>query len=88
LIFLKKQIFSIVAMSFVLSGTGAFAVTKKHAPKSKLSTNVNFEDLLVDGKYQYPSEATTTVENEKDLDDLIGARKHFRDRLGRSMDRR
>ena len=67
---------------------GAPAYAKKVAPQKKLSTNVNFEDLLVDGKYQYPNEATTTVENEKDLDDLIGARKHFRDRLGRSMDRR
>jgi hypothetical protein len=88
LIFSKTQILTIAALSFLVSSPISFAAAKKAPPKGKLSTNVNFEDLLVDGKYQYPSEATTTVENEKDLDDLIGARKHFRDRLGRSMDRR
>jgi hypothetical protein len=75
-------------LSLLLVADVSQAAVKKLEKGRKLSTNVNFEDLLVDGKYQYPSEATTTVENEKDLDDLIGARKHFRDRLGRSMDRR
>lgn len=75
-------------LSLVIGASMPASAARQTEKGRKLSTNVNFEDLLVSGKYQYPSEATTTVENEKDLDDLIGARKHFRDRLGRSMDRR
>lgn len=85
---MKTLLTSVALLSFAIGFSIAPAHARKPGPHKKLSTNVNFEDLLVDGKYQYPNEATTTVENEKNLDDLIGARKHFRDRLGRSMNRR
>lgn len=58
--------------------------SKKKSTKSapaKISTNVDFEARVVDGKYQYSTEAIATVENEKSLDDLIGVRKNFKDRL-------
>ncbi|MBX9766027.1 MAG: hypothetical protein K2X47_02040, partial [Bdellovibrionales bacterium] len=82
----KSHFFMMAILSLVIGTSAPGFAAKKVEKTRRLSTNVNFEDLLVSGKYQYPSEATTTVENEKDLDDLIGARKHFRDRLGRSMD--
>lgn len=56
---------------------------KKHKTVSgtHLQTNVNFEDHGVTGEYQMPDEALARVENEKSLTDLLGARKHFKDRL-------
>jgi hypothetical protein len=56
--------------------------------KSGVGTNHNFDDKLVNGQYQYPDEATATVDDEKMLDDLIGVRKNFKDRLTESTDRR
>ncbi len=56
--------------------------------KSKLSTDHEFEDKLVNGQYQYPDEATATVDDEKILDDLVGVRKEFKDRLKQSAERR
>lgn len=46
-----------------------------------LQTNVNFDDHGVTGEYQMPDEALARVENEKSLTDLLGPRKHFKDRL-------
>lgn len=50
----------------------------------KLSTNIDFNDQLVGGKYQSPMEALSVVEDEKSIDDLIGVRKNFHDREERS----
>ena len=49
--------------------------------KSDLSTNHDFDDQSVVGEYQMPDEALAKVENEKLLGDLLGVRKHFKDRL-------
>lgn len=54
---------------------------KAAAARGKLSTNVNFEGADLHGQYQTPEEALVRVENEKGLSDLIGVRKHFKDRL-------
>lgn len=51
---------------------------------SQLSTDVKFDDHLVGGKYQVPLEALSVVENEKILDELIGVRKDFNDRVEKS----
>ncbi|MES3037585.1 MAG: hypothetical protein V4736_06730 [Bdellovibrionota bacterium] len=51
---------------------------------SKLSTDVKFDGHMVGGKIQSPMEALTVVENEKDIDDLIGVRKNFKDRSERA----
>lgn len=56
----------------------------KQSPTSSLSTDVKFGDQSVGGKYQLPMEALSVVENEKSIDDLIGVRKNFRDRVARS----
>lgn len=52
--------------------------------QGKLSTNVDFNDQLVGGKYQSPMEALSVVEDEKSIDDLIGVRKNFQDREQRA----
>ena len=66
-------------MGFVsMSAAGATQVAQK---KSHLSTDVNFEDQLVNGKYAYPDEAIATVEDDKLLNDLLSVRKNFKDRL-------
>lgn len=58
--------------------TGKAAAKKK---AGELSTNHDFEDQTVRGEYQMPDEALVKVENEKLLGDLLGVRKHFKDRL-------
>jgi hypothetical protein len=65
-------------------GVSAQASTSSTSAKSHLSTDVNFEDQLVNGKYAYPDEAIATVEDEKLLDDLLAVRKNFKDRLKES----
>ncbi len=75
--------FLLVLLMLVNTAVYAKATTHKEKKKS-LSTNVNFDDRLVGGKYQYSTEAITKVENDKALDDLIGVRKNFEDRLNRS----
>jgi hypothetical protein len=60
------------------------ATTSGNATSAKSSTNVNFEDLLVQGKYHFSDEAVTTVEDDKVLDSLIGVRSDFKDRLKQS----
>ena len=57
----------------------AAKVTKKKS--GDVSTNHNFDDHGVRGEYQMPDEALAKVESEKLLGDLLGVRKHFKDRL-------
>jgi hypothetical protein len=52
--------------------------------KSKLSTDIKFDGQTVGGKIQAPFESLTEVENEKLIDQLIGARKNFNDRILKS----
>lgn len=46
-----------------------------------LQTDVSFDDSVLRGQYQAPEEALVKVENEKGFSDLLGVRKHFKDRL-------
>lgn len=46
-----------------------------------LSTDIQFSDASVRGKYQVGMEAIGAVENEKSLEDLLGVRKNFKDRI-------
>ena len=59
--------------------------SKKESKKeSNLTTDASFSDQAVGGKYQLPMEALSVVENEKSIDDLIGVRKNFNDRILRT----
>lgn len=57
------------------------------AVKTARTTDVNFEDVLVQGKYHFSDEAVTTVEEDKVLDSLLGVRKDFQDRIKKSVSR-
>lgn len=52
---------------------------------SKLSTNISFRGLNLNGKVLKSSEALFVIENEKLIVDLIGPRKNFKDKIKRSM---
>lgn len=60
------------------------AESKRKSEDSKLSTDINFNDLTVRGLRQSPLGMTTTVENEKDIPRLIDYRWDFQDRAARS----
>jgi hypothetical protein len=55
--------------------------TENAGTKRHLGTDHSFSAADVRGRYQYPAGGTVTVENDKDLIDLLGMRKHFKDRL-------
>lgn len=57
------------------------SAAKPKTASGELQTDVKFDDSVLHGQYQTPEEALARVENEKGLDDLLGVRKHFKDRL-------
>ncbi len=63
------------------------ATESAKAAKKKKSTDVSFEDVLVQGKYHFSDEAVTTVENDNILDALLGVRTDFKDRVKKSTAR-
>ncbi len=67
------------------------AVTKKassRAQKSQLGTSFSFDAASVRGKYQMAGQGVATIEDEKVLEDLLGMRKHFKDREQTELSRR
>lgn len=83
-----KQHFAMLLTSLMMlltSNVVMAAEAKEAAAKAGASTtNHNFEDLLVQGKYHFSDEAVTTVEADKVFDSLIGVRTDFKDRLEES----
>lgn len=75
----------LILLSFL--GSVAHAAEKKNAPPSSTTTEHTFEDVLVQGKFDFSDEAVTTVEEDKVLDALIGVRTDFKDRLQQSAER-
>lgn len=75
------------------SAAAPAAADAKAEPKApaalatKKTTDVSFEDVLVQGKYHFSDEAVTTVEQDKILDALLGVRTDFKDRLKKSAAR-
>ena len=59
--------------------------TSKKVKTQKLSTDLHFDDLSVKGRYQVPGEGLVVVEDEKLVDDLLGYRTHFKDRIQREL---
>lgn len=60
---------------------------KGNAKNSKLSRDIVFDGSVVKGKYLSAGEAVSTVESEKTLDNLIGMRADFKDRLAAERQR-
>ena len=72
---------ALLSFSFAAKSMSSGLTDSTTAQKKHLDTNFDFEDQLVQGKYQYPDEAVTTVEDEKLLKDLLEVRKDFKDRM-------
>ncbi|MGE0633202.1 MAG: hypothetical protein AB7O96_12385 [Pseudobdellovibrionaceae bacterium] len=84
----------IVMLGFVVNIEKADA--KKSAPKkekiqsansARLGTSFRFDGASLHGKFQTAPSTTATVENDKVLEDLLGARKSFRDRIAKDSER-
>lgn len=88
---MKKMALTLLISVMVLPGIAfsseASAEDQQQQKKKKKSTEVSFEDVLVQGKYHFSDEAVTTVEDDKILDALLGVRTDFKDRLKRSSAR-
>ena len=53
--------------------------------KSKLTQDAVFDGAVVNGKYQMAGGAVSAVENEKSLNDIVGGRRDFKDRLRQDL---
>lgn len=69
----------------VLSSMSVGAAPAKGANPAQKSKEMTFEEILIQGKYQFSDEAVTTVEQDKVLEGLIGLKKDFKERLEESM---
>lgn len=86
-----KTLKSLIIFGLLLATVSAPARPKakalaRKANKGDLKTDVRFNDAVYRGQYQVPEEALAKVENEKGLSDLLGVRKHFKDRLQESAE--
>lgn len=55
--------------------------------QGRLSTKMAFTGAGVKGQYQVPAEATAQIESEKPLEELLGLRTEFRDRIKAESER-
>ena len=51
--------------------------------KSQLGTSFRFDGSTLGGKYQNSPGTTAMIEDDKFIDDLLGARKNFTDRINK-----
>lgn len=77
----------VLVVAIQTSPVYAASTNKKTREPAKASTNVSFDELLIQGKYHFSDEAVITVEQDKLLDALLGVRKDFKDRLQQSANR-
>jgi hypothetical protein len=54
----------------------------------RLTTSMTFSGSRVGGQYQVPGEATARIENEKPIEELLGLRTQFRDRMKQDEERK
>ena len=85
-IFITTASVLLASAAFAQESKAPAAAAKAPAAGQK-TTDVSFEDVLVQGKYHFADEAVTTVENDKVLDALLGVRTDFKDRLKKSAAR-
>lgn len=55
--------------------------------QGKLGTSFRFDGSNLHGKYQTSPSTTAVVEDDKFMEDLLGARKHFNDRIRKDQSR-
>ena len=61
------------------------AAPQQASKANQKSKEMSFEEILIQGKYQFSDEAVTTVEQDKVLEGLIGLKKDFKERMEESM---
>ena len=88
----SKVLFTFAILTILITTVAGHAATDPSEAKSAAAakaktTDVSFDDVLVQGKYHFSDEAVTTVENDKVLDALLGVRTDFKDRLRKSAAR-
>ena len=76
-------ILSLLMVPWTLNG----APKKNKSSKKKMSKEVSFDEILVQGKHHFSDEAVVTVEQDKVLDALLEVRKDFKDRIKKSAKR-
>ena len=86
------KILIILAQTLLMIQTAGASTTvaKKPVPSknaSTLGTSFRFDGSSLHGKYQNSPSLTSTVENDKYLEDLLGARKNFDDRNKKDLER-
>ncbi len=74
-----------IALFSLIAGMSSPAFAKKVKGKLpqgvSLQTDIQFNASTLHGRYQTPAEAFAKVEDEKDLNDLLMPRTHFKDRM-------
>lgn len=89
------RILTITTLAFVSSAVVAQAAPQKKKAKAKVSharlvktptqdevsKNFSFEAANINGKTASSSAGRVTVENDKTIDDLLGVRQNFKDRI-------
>ena len=74
--------------AMLLPSLGKAATSQSRGPRAKLSTTMSFSGARVDGQYMLPSEASAKIENEKPIEELLGLRVQFRDRMKQDEERK
>lgn len=69
------------------AATSTQKVTKKATGETKLGTSFRFDGSALRGKYQSSLSTKASVENDKLLEDLLGGRAQFTDRLQQDQER-
>jgi hypothetical protein len=79
----------ILSIAFSVAVFAAPVAKTKQKPKQKPTTSreIIFDGSSVNGRYHSAGEAVARVEAEKNLNELIGPRKNFRDRLAAERER-
>jgi hypothetical protein len=80
---MRNIIFVAIALSVSIAAQAA--PSKKSTKKTKLTQEAVFDGSVVHGKYQMAGGAVAAVENEKTLNDIIGGRRDFKDRLRQDL---
>lgn len=82
------MLFAVLSSPQIAAHAAQKAKAQRPANQPPLSTDVKFNDHQVGGKYQKPFETLSIVENEKRLDELIGVRRDFQDRIQQTQEMR
>lgn len=89
---MKKQM-TILALILLCLGVAEANASKaqkkvpKNARGAQLGTSHRFDGSSLHGRYQMSPSTTATVESDKYLEDLLGARKNFDDRIAKDVER-